>query len=538
MPDPAPNGAFIIDGRLQMTLRQYARSGPAPLRLRERLKHRLLGLAPSLRSKKGFIAPVASGRPAILRPGRNCWQIPRAKRAAVLVDAGPYFSRLEQAMLMAKRSIVIIGWDFDASIRLCPDRESPKLGDFLRTLVERESELEIRILVWSFSVVHAPSAPLPALLGAAWQEHPRIKVELDTHHPLYAAHHQKIVTIDDAIAFVGGIDLTVDRWDSTRHAPDDPIRRCDDGSIYPAVHDIQMAVDGDCARQISALARERWLDATGESLSPVEGTYDAWPGDLSPDFADVDVAISRTRPTWDGHLGFHEVAALTVDALKAARQTIYIEAQYFAAPFVGKLLDESLKRPHGPQIVIVMTRASRSPVEQWVMGNNRDRLIRRLRRADRFDRLRVYYPVVPNGCEDCDVLIHSKCIIVDDALLRIGSANLNNRSMGLDTECDLAIEASTTQARRTIARIRERLLAEHLGVPDDLAGPAFAAAPSMIAAIDRLNHHKRGLRPFDGVSEKGPVHPVFATRFLDPSRPFGPLWFHRRKRARTADPLS
>lgn len=519
-----------------MTLRQYARSGPAPLRLRDRVRRRLLGLAPSFRRKSAAAAEIDPRHPTILQPGRNCWQIVPSRRAAVLIDAGPYFRRLEQALLKAKRSIMIVGWDFDASIRLCPDRDSPKLGDFLRTLVERESELEIKVLVWSFSVVHAPSAPLPALIGAAWQEHPRIKVELDTHHPFYAAHHQKIVTIDDAVAFVGGIDLTVDRWDSTRHAPNDPIRKCDDGSIYPAVHDIQMAVDGEAARQVAALARERWLDATGQSLSPVEPSTDPWPSDLKADFTDVDVAISRTRPTWDGHPGTHEVAALTVDALKAARQSIYIEAQYCAASFVGKLLGESLKRPNGPQIVIVMTRASRSPVEQWVMGNNRDRLIRRLRRADRFDRLRVYYPVVPNGCEDCDVLIHSKCIIVDDTFLRIGSANLNNRSMGLDTECDLAIEAKTAQGRRTIARIREQLLAEHLGIPDELAGPAFASSPSLIAAIDRLNHNPRGLHPFDSVSENGPIHPVFATPILDPSRPFGPLWFHRRKRARIADP--
>ena len=520
-----------------MTLRQYARTAAPPLRLRDRLKRRLFGLAPSIRRKAIVAADIDAQKTPVLQPGKNCWRIASSRRAAVIVDAGQYFRHLEQALLAAKRSIMIVGWDFDANIRLCPDRESPKLGEFLRTLVERESELEIKVLVWSFSVVHAPSAPLPALLGAAWQEHPRIKVELDTHHPFYAAHHQKIVAIDDSVAFVGGIDLTVDRWDSTRHDPEDPVRTCDDGSIYPAVHDIQMAVDGEVARQVARLARERWLDATGESLSPVDPIQDPWPSELVPDFIDTDIAIARTQPTWVGHRGTHEIASLTVDMIQSARQSIYIEAQYFAAPFLGKLLSQSLKRPHGPQIVIVMTRASRSPVEQWVMGNNRDRLIRRLRKADRFDRLRVYYPVVPKGCDDCDVLIHSKCLIVDDQLLRIGSANLNNRSMGLDTECDLVIEGSTAQARRTIARIREQLLAEHLGIAEDMAGPAFASASSLIAAVDRLNHHKRGLRPFD-IPESGPTHPVFATPILDPSRPFWPMWLHRRKRTKAVDPLS
>ena len=31
---------------------------------------------------------------------------------------------------------------------------------------------------------------------------------------------------------------------------------------------------------------------------------------------------------------------------------------------------------------------------------------------------------------------------IDDTLLRIGSANINNRSMGFDTECDLSLEAA------------------------------------------------------------------------------------------------
>jgi phosphatidylserine/phosphatidylglycerophosphate/cardiolipin synthase-like enzyme len=519
-----------------VTLRRQPRLGRL-LRVKERIRARRAGSAASALARPAIVGTSAESKqsqPAILRPGRNCWRLARARHASVLVDAGPYFRRLEQVFRAAKRSIMIIGWDFDAGIRLCPDDDDKclSLGDFLRSLVERESELEIRVLVWSFSVLHAPSAPLPALLGATWQDHPRIRVELDTHHPLYAAHHQKIVTVDDAIAFVGGIDLTVERWDSTKHAPDDPVRRCADGSIYPAVHDIQMAVDDEAAAAIALLARGRWYEATGEALPPVENGENLWPSDLAADFSHIDVAVSRTRPTWDGHPGTHEVAALTVDALRAARHSIYIEAQYLAAYFVGELLSESLARPHGPEIVIVVTRASRSPVEQWVMGNNRDRLLRRLKRADRFDRLRVYYPVVPNGEKDCDVLIHSKLVIVDDTFLRVGSANLNNRSMGLDTECDLAIEAAATQDRKAIAGLRERLLAEHLGVPDELAAPVFASAPSLIAAIERLNHHQRGLRPFDKLDKNGPTRPVFGTGLLDPARPFGPSWFHRRTRSK------
>lgn len=99
------------------------------------------------------------------------------------------------------------------------------------------------------------------------------------------------------------------------------------------------------------------------------------------------------------------------------------------------------------------------------MGVLRARLLQRLRTADRFGRLHVYAPVVP-GLGEAHLHVHAKVLIVDDRLVRVGSANLNNRSMGLDTECDLMIEAgSDTQTQKAIAHFRNRLVGEHLGVP-------------------------------------------------------------------------
>ncbi|RPI46919.1 MAG: hypothetical protein EHM59_06050, partial [Betaproteobacteria bacterium] len=66
--------------------------------------------------------------------------------------------------------------------------------------------------------------------------------------------------------------------------------------------------------------------------------------------------------------------------------------------------------------------------------------------------------------------VHSKMMAVDDGWLRIGSANINNRSMGLDTECDVAIEAGGRQdVAHAIRTFRNKLLAEHLGAtPEDV----------------------------------------------------------------------
>ena len=129
------------------------------------------------------------------------------------------------------------------------------------------------------------------------------------------------------------------------------------------------------------------------------------------------------------------------------------------------------------------------------------------------------------------MLIHSKLIIVDDVFLRIGSSNLNNRSMGLDSECDLAIEATGEEERRTIACLRDRLLAEHLETqPDIFTEVLEEAGGSLIRAIDRLNMAVRGLRPFGAMADDGPDAPAPGTGLLDPLEPFEPLSLFRRRK--------
>jgi phosphatidylserine/phosphatidylglycerophosphate/cardiolipin synthase-like enzyme len=468
----------------------------------------------------------------VFRPGRNCWQVRQADNAAIVVDGGPYFAHLEDALRQARQSILIVGWDFDGRIRLRPyldPAESPPLGELLHSLVEARPELQVRILVWSLAVAHAPGAVMPLLLGAAWQEHPRIQVKLDTKHPIYAAHHQKIICIDDALAFVGGIDLTIDRWDRPEHLPGDPLRADPDGVLHPPVHDLQMVVDGAAAKAVCALGRERWRRATGEESDGCEVHSGTWPSGLRPDFHDVPVAISRSAPAWGQEPALQEAAALTADALAAARDVIYIEAQYMTASYVGDVLCRSLARQQGPEIIVLMTHKSRGFIEQLIMGLNRDRLIRRLKRADRFGRLRIWYPQIATEDGDQQILVHSKLIIVDDLFIRVGSSNLNNRSIGLDTECDLAIEASSDDARRAIIRVRDQLLAEHVGSDPDTVARTIAETGSVIAAVERLNTGTRRLCEFEAMSATGAARPVFGTRLLDPKRPFEPLWFLRRK---------
>ncbi|HEY9058387.1 MAG TPA: phospholipase D-like domain-containing protein [Aurantimonas sp.] len=468
----------------------------------------------------------------ILKAGRNCRDVTLTRRAALLVDGSQYFPRLARCLRMARQSIVIVGWDFDGHIHLQRDPAGngyDTLGPLLRALVEANPALEVRILVWSVALAHAPGSSKDLIFGADWQRHSRISVRLDTDHPLYAAHHQKIVTIDDSIAFVGGIDLTVQRWDSPGHLPHDPARQDGDAHYHRPVHDMQMLVDSRAAADVAGVARLRWRRATGEELPVSSAQTDLWPSDVVPDFENTPMGIARTLPGWNGHTPVSEVAALIADALSAARQSIYIETQYLAAPMVADILAKALARADGPEIVILTTRTLNGLLEQIAMGLNRDRLIRRLRKADRFGRLRAFFPVSDGSREDAEILIHAKLIVIDDRFLRVGSSNLNNRSLGLDTECDIGIEANNAASRRAIERLRNQLVGEHLAVDASRVAEAIAAEGSLVRAIDRLNGAGR-LRPFAAMSDRGPSRRIPLTTLLDPKRPFNLASWLSRKR--------
>lgn len=460
---------------------------------------------------------------ALLREGRNCWRIVHSDRTAVLVDADAYYSHLHDALLEARQSILILGWDFDGRIMLKPgDENSPGLGDFLRRLVETHAGLHVDILVWSVAVWHAPSSSTGLLLGESWQDHPRIRLRLDTHHPLYAAHHQKVVCIDGALAFAGGIDLTVMRWDSSAHHPDDPLRRDPDGNPYGAVHDVQMAVSGEAASALVDVVHERWHRAKLPLPRRARRDDALWPPRLQADFLATRVGIARTFPLWEDGAQIEEIVRLTQDAVRAARTYIYIEAQYLTAPEIATTLADKLADGDGPDVVIVVTKRSKGRAEQFVMGRNRRRLLRRLVRADHHHRLRIYYPAIVENGREMPIHVHAKLMIVDDRFLRVGSANLNNRSMGLDTECDLIVEAEDDAARTAICRIRERLMAEHLGASETEVRDAAQAARSLLAGIDRLNYRQRQLKPIS-IGRTGPTRPVWGTFVLDPRRPIALL---------------
>ena len=102
----------------------------------------VLYLNRGLQRKDRPLPTATPGPDSILRPGYNCWAVARAERLALLVDADAYFKAFYQAALRAKRSITILGWDFNSQTRLhfdpVADGAPPALlGDFLNWLVAR-----------------------------------------------------------------------------------------------------------------------------------------------------------------------------------------------------------------------------------------------------------------------------------------------------------------------------------------------------------------------------------------------------------------
>ncbi|HEX3057799.1 MAG TPA: VTT domain-containing protein [Usitatibacter sp.] len=405
-----------------------------------------------------------------------------------VVDADGYFRLFRRAAERAQRSIVILAWDFNSRTVLeCEDGKPPViLGDFLDSLARRNRRLQVKILDWDYPMVFGIDREIPPTVGLAWRPHRRIDFRFDDTHPVAGSHHQKIVVIDDKLAFVGGLDLTSKRWDTCDHKAGDPRRTFED-TPYPPFHDVMVAADGEIVADILEVARERWRAATGEEISPVKVDSDPWPDIMPVHVENARVALSTTAPPEGDKKGVKEIEALYLDMIKAARRYIYVENQYFTSDVIGEALKASLALAQGPEITVVTRLLSHGWLEEVTMSTLRTKLVRDLRAADKHGRLRCVYPDVPGLCEGECLDVHSKVMIVDDEWCRIGSSNLSNRSMGMDTECDLTIEAQgDAKIAAAIRQFRDDLIAEHSAAPRrllELPAPELTEAKLAMASV-------------------------------------------------------
>jgi phosphatidylserine/phosphatidylglycerophosphate/cardiolipin synthase-like enzyme len=458
----------------------------------------------------------------LLVPGNTCWSTARADRTGLLVDVEHYYAAAREAMSLAERSIHILGWAWDPETPFAPAApgmpEPERWGPFVRALSLAKPDLDIRLLIWKSALPIAATQNYFPHKARVCFEHSNVQFRLDSSIPLGACHHQKVIVVDDRLAFCGGCDVGPDRWDTTLHEDDNPRRKKPKGGYFECRHETMALVDGDAAILIGGLFRGRWARATGEVLAPApeqSGGIELWPSVVPVRFRNARIGLARSEPKWRRHREVRETERLHLASIAAAKSLIYMENQYFASPIMAEALAARLAERDGPEVVLVSTQHSPSWFDQVTMDRTRILFLKRLKAADRYDRLTAVCPVTVKGRS---VIVHSKLSIIDNALVRIGSANLNNRSTGFDTECDLALEADTLEAQTAIAGFRNELLAHWIGRPGAEMAEAVDAAGSVAGAIAALGGGQR-LKPIE-IKPIGAFASFIATYHIgDPAGP-------------------
>lgn len=404
-----------------------------------------------------------------LIPGDTVWRRCKARRVAVLNDAAAYFGALRDALLKAQDLVYIVGWDIHSETRLvgasgrADDGLPQLLGPFLRALVHRQPALRINILVWDFVSFYAAEREWNSAPKFSAETNGRVQFHLDSTLPFGSAQHQKIVCVDRSLAFVGGLDLTIRRWDTSDHCADNALRCDPGGKPYPPFHDVQCMVDGEAAAWLFDLAEARWR-AAGQQVHRRAPKTIRWPANVPVEAEHMPVGIARTEVVCPAGLGINEVERSLIAAIRSATSFVYIENQFTSAIKIARALAEQMLRVPSLRVLVVAPKLHSSWLESQAMQNGRGAFIDCFSAAGVADRIRFVYPVSRSGNTEAAVMVHSKLLIVDDRILRIGSANLNNRSMGADSECDLILEAASGAHRDFIASVRHRLIAHFCGL--------------------------------------------------------------------------
>jgi len=421
----------------------------------------------------------------LLRPGETCWRVETARRLAFLIDTEAYYAALLEALGKAQQSIWILGWAFDPRTRLIPDgheglRDPDEIGQVLLSLTRAKPHLDVRVLIWKSTLsINGSHAFLEhrarkAFRGAA------VRYREDGETPFGACHHQKVVVIDGEIAFCGGADIAVNRWDTLAHLHGDPRRILPHRARHAPRHDVMVLVEGPVAAALGDLFRDRWARSGGAALAPDEAGAD-WPQVQAAHLREAPVAVCRTEPGRGGRPRVDEILRLHLEAIEQSRETIYLENQYFTSHLLTEALARRLQAPEGPEVVLVLTGRAPSWFDRLTMDPARRPLLHRLANADRHDRFRAYAPVTSGGEP---IVVHSKISIFDERLACVGSANLNNRGEGFDTECALAVEGSNPGRRQEIAQLRDVLVSHFLGVTEREVADARPAGGRLIPLLD------------------------------------------------------
>lgn len=485
---------------------------------------------------------------SILRPGHNCERVDPVHASGVLIDARDYYLSVHAALLAARSTVLIAGWQFDSTVPLIRGEDAQglkapsELLPLLEHMVKERPELRIYILAWDYNIVLSGEREWLQRVKFDWMTDDRIRFVYDGQHPSGASHHQKLVVIDGALGFVGGIDLCDARWDEPTHAIDNPLRFKLAGGLQKPYHDLMAYCTGPVVQTLERLFAERWQRATKEPLAlpPARSADAELIGEAKERAAEVrcsEVGVSLTLSEYppSGTPSAEQIRNLHQDAISSAQHLIYIETQYFTSRAVHAALVDRFKADRSKlEVIIVLPMGADTPKENFALGDTQRWVLTSLGEVARQHghELRVLCSVAtrPDGTP-APTFIHSKALFIDNRLLTLGSANCTNRSMSFDSELNLVWECGDDDALTTsIARVRARLLSEHAGIEYEAA---FERTRGLVAHIDALvGRSKLRARELPESSAEVEQNPLLEQVF-DPEHALGELeleeWLEPRR---------
>ncbi len=473
----------------------------------------------------------------IVRAERNCYRIAQADQVDLLVDAAAYYRALYRCITQAQERIVFLGWQFDSRVSLLRGEEADQARypvqflPLLQKITEERPHLQVYILAWDHSIVFAPEREWFQSYRFQQATGDQIHFVFDNFHPAGGSHHQKIVLVDGIAGFCGGLDICGDRWDTRQHRRQNPLRKNEDGTPYSLFHDVQIAVQGEVVPVLEEIFLDRWAAATGERLLPVRTDrarrFD-FPRTLR--LSAGPVSVSRTLPvgTCGRTTPVQEIARFYDDAIASAERLILIENQYFTSRRVFEALHKRISdtsRP-GIEVIVILPQAAQNWKEELAIGFEQRRMLQRLEAAAKANHcpLGIYTPIKTGKAPlpPTPIYVHSKVLVIDDRILSVGSANTSNRSLGLDTECNINIEADGDPRRREIARACHTLLGEHLEQSAD-AVESLIQKKGWVAALDSVSGQSGRLHKLNDAFPETWIDQVLPEGIcFDPESPLSP----------------
>jgi phosphatidylserine/phosphatidylglycerophosphate/cardiolipin synthase-like enzyme len=387
------------------------------------------------------------------------------------LDGAEAITRIAGALRRAERRVLLAGWFFSADFAI--ERE-PRVVELREALARVAERADVYVLSWAGAPLRLfkPGRRQVADELRALAAHPRIAVAADTHERPMHCHHEKIMVVDDELAFVGGIDLTSlggDRFDAQAHHAR--------GSL--GWHDSASELRGPAVAAVAAHFLLRWHAVTGTRLAAAAPPPAAGPTELQ---------VVRTVPEKiypELPRGDFSIAEAYLGALRSATRLIYIENQFLWSSEVVRILAHKLRHPPSDEFRVLLV----LPVRPNNGGDDTRGQLGLLVSADAGAGRMLACTVYAQGPRPSRVYVHSKITVVDDRWLTIGSANLNEHSLFNDTEMNVVV-----QDPGIAGETRRRLFAEHLALPlAEVSGPPHQVIderwrPIAGEQLERLRH--------------------------------------------------